>query len=164
MWSWGALVAALLLAALLAWRLPPGHSASPAVRATLAFSLAWLVTTPIYHQWYDILVFPLVALMPASRLDWYMLARGMIALFGSVLAGTGGIHEPWLRAALRTRIVLELVPGALFVSVGALVLLCVVGRWKETAIADPAYEHDPADAAGRRQRDSHMSAWRSMRR
>jgi hypothetical protein len=68
-WSWGTLAVALLVAALLAWRLPPGPRESPAVRLTLALSLGWLVTTPIYHAWYDALVFPLIALMPASRLD-----------------------------------------------------------------------------------------------
>jgi hypothetical protein len=139
-WSWGALLVALLLAALLAWRLPPGPRESPAVRVTLALSLAWLVTTPIYHAWYDALVFPLIALMPASRLDWYVLARGAIAVFGPIPGISGAIHESWLRVALRKWITPELVPGALFVSIVVLVLLCVVGRWNETVMADPAYE------------------------
>ncbi|MCW2858732.1 MAG: hypothetical protein JWP48_440 [Actinoallomurus sp.] len=129
-WSWGTLTVALLLAALLAWRLPPGP---PAVRATLALSLAWLVTTPIYHPWYDALVFPLIALMPASRLDWYVLARGAIAAFGPIPGIFGAIHQPWLRVALRKWITSQLVPGALLVSIVVLVLLCVVGRWNVMA-------------------------------
>jgi hypothetical protein len=141
-WSWGALAVALLLAALLAWRLPPGPRESPAVRLTLALSLGWLATTPIYHVWYDALVFPLIALMPASRLDWYVLARGTVAAFGSIPGSTGAIHQPWLRVALRKWIGPELVPGALLASIVVLVLLCVVGRWNETVTADLATSGD----------------------
>jgi hypothetical protein len=129
-WSWGALAVALLLAVLLARRLPPGPRELPAVRVTLAISLAWLVTTPIYHTWYDALVFPLIALMPVSRLDWYVLARGAIAVFGSIPGAPGAIHERWLRVALGKWIIPELVPGALFVAIPVLVLLCVTGRFR----------------------------------
>lgn len=139
--SWGVLAVALLLAALLAWRLPPGPREAPAVRVTLAFSLAWLATTPIYHSWYDALIFPLIALMPSSRLDWYVLIRGTVAVFGQIPGAALADHPPWLiHVVVGEWITHKFVPGALFVSILVLVLLCVIGRWNETLVADSAYE------------------------
>ncbi|GAA3426484.1 hypothetical protein GCM10018953_36670 [Streptosporangium nondiastaticum] len=85
-----ALGAAVLAAALLCLRLPAAPSgplagplAGPqaglqAVRPALACCLGWLLTSPMQHPWYDALLFPLLALMPACRLDGLMLVRGVV--------------------------------------------------------------------------------------
>ncbi|MGW0067612.1 polyprenol phosphomannose-dependent alpha 1,6 mannosyltransferase MptB [Streptosporangium sandarakinum] len=89
-----ALGAAVLAAALLCLRLPAapsgplagplaGPQAGPlagpqAVRPALACCLGWLLTSPMQHPWYDALLFPLLALMPACRLDGLMLVRGVV--------------------------------------------------------------------------------------
>ncbi|MGV9538666.1 hypothetical protein ACWDR9_34105, partial [Streptosporangium sandarakinum] len=86
--------AAHLAAALLCLRLPAapsgplagplaGPQAGPlagpqAVRPALACCLGWLLTSPMQHPWYDALLFPLLALMPACRLDGLMLVRGVV--------------------------------------------------------------------------------------
>ncbi|MEU9832885.1 polyprenol phosphomannose-dependent alpha 1,6 mannosyltransferase MptB [Streptosporangium sp. NPDC048047] len=85
-----ALGAAVLAGALLCLRLPaapygpylgaqagPG-AGTPAVRTALACCLGWLLTSPMQHPWYDALLFPLLALMPACRLDGLMLVRGVV--------------------------------------------------------------------------------------
>ena len=60
---------------LLLRRLPDGFPARPAVRPAFALSLAWLLVWPYQRPWYDAMAFCLLALYPASRLDWPMLTR-----------------------------------------------------------------------------------------
>ncbi|MFC3981674.1 polyprenol phosphomannose-dependent alpha 1,6 mannosyltransferase MptB [Streptosporangium jomthongense] len=87
-----ALGAALLAALLLCWRLPQGPPGLPAVRPALAWCLGWLLTSPVQHPWYDAMLFPLLALMPASRLDGPLLVRGVV---------TGLVYLPGATALLR---------------------------------------------------------------
>ncbi|MFF4987588.1 polyprenol phosphomannose-dependent alpha 1,6 mannosyltransferase MptB [Streptosporangium saharense] len=89
-----ALGAALLAALLLCWRLPRGPHDLPAVRLALAWCLGWLLTSPMQHPWYDAMLFPLLALMPASRLDGPLLVRGVV---------TGLVYLPGATALLRLR-------------------------------------------------------------
>src|SRR5262249_59536634 len=70
-----AVVACLAMAALLAWRLPPGPRGLPAIRPALALMLAWLLVWPLQRPWYDAIAFCLLAVFPASRLDWLALIR-----------------------------------------------------------------------------------------
>ena len=72
------LLATLALALLLLWRLPPGYPALPAVRPAAALALGWLVIFPVQAPWYDALIFPLLALMPASWLDYLLIARCLL--------------------------------------------------------------------------------------
>jgi len=66
---------------LLLRRLPDGFPARPAVRPTLALSLAWLLVWPYQRPWYDAMALCLLALYPPSRLDWPILARlGTVSL------------------------------------------------------------------------------------
>jgi hypothetical protein len=69
---------------LLLRRLPDGFPARPAVRPAFALSLAWLLVWPYQRPWYDAMVFCLLALYPASRLDWPMLARLTVATIYSM--------------------------------------------------------------------------------
>jgi Glycosyltransferase family 87 len=122
--------AAAVLALVLLWRLPPGP-ASPAglvfVRPVLAVSLAWLVCTPQQRPWYDAMIFPLLALMPATRLDWIVIFRAMAATVAE-LPDARGFREFHL-GSLTVWTVSEAVPAILAVLTAALVWLCVTGRW-----------------------------------
>ncbi len=72
------LAATTALALLLMWRLPAGLAGSPAVRPAIALALAWLAVFPVQTPWYDALVFPLLALMPWSRLDYLVVIRCLL--------------------------------------------------------------------------------------
>lgn len=85
--------AALLIGLLLCWRLPSGPPDLPSVRPALAWCLCWLLTSPVQHPWYDALLFPLLALMPACRLDGLLIARGVVTSL-IYLPGASGLLEP----------------------------------------------------------------------
>lgn len=68
-------VAALLIRGL------PAESAdcpAPGVRLVLALAVASLVVLPVQTPWYDALIFVLLALMPASGLDYLLIARCLL--------------------------------------------------------------------------------------
>jgi hypothetical protein len=131
-----ALVATVVLAGLLLWRMPAGPPGLPAVRPVLALTLAWLICSPQQRAWYDVLIFPLLALMPATRLDWIVLARGFLGAVGQLPGNAlGGKMAPyWLR---HTDAVLYgyLVPMALAGLAIALVWLCVTRRIDKAALS-----------------------------
>jgi hypothetical protein len=81
-----AIAACLAMAALLAWRLPPGRRGLAAVRPALVVTLAWLLIWPTQRSWYDAMAFCLLAGFPASRLDWLLLARSVPATLNLVTA------------------------------------------------------------------------------
>jgi hypothetical protein len=74
-----AMAAAALLGAVLLWGLPGGPPGQPAIRPALALSLAWLVCSPQQRPWFDAMIFPLLAVLPATRLDWLVLFRAAAA-------------------------------------------------------------------------------------
>ena len=74
---------------LMLWRLPDGVPALPAVQPALAISLAWLFIWPYELPWYDSMAFCLIALYPASRLDWLVLLRLTAATFALMPGNTG---------------------------------------------------------------------------
>ncbi len=126
----------VVLAGLLLWRMPDGPPGLPAVRPVLALTLAWLICSPQQRAWYDVLIFPLVALMPATRLDWIVIGRGLLGALGQLPGNTlGGKMAPyWLR---HTDSVLYgyLVPLGLAVLAIALVWLCVTRRMSGSGLA-----------------------------
>ena len=144
------LCAAAVLAPVLLWRLPPGWPGLPElpglpksaglpgspgqrlpfIRPVLAISLAWLICSPQQRPWFDAMIFPLLALMPATRLDWIVAARAVTAALGE-LPGVGyrnALHPAPL-GALVNAVIHGVVPVVLVVVIGALVWLCVTGRW-----------------------------------
>jgi hypothetical protein len=119
-----ALAASIVLAAFLLWRLPPGPAEFPAVRPALTLTLAWLILSPHQRTWYDVMIFPLLALMPATRLDWIALVRAAVTAIAQ-LPAIGS--SPWLKPyvnALNT----VLVPVAIAVLAITLIGLCLTGR------------------------------------
>jgi hypothetical protein len=119
-----ALAATIVLAVFLLWRLPSGPAEFPAVRPALTLTLAWLILSPQQQTWYDVMIFPLLALMPATRLDWIALVRAAVTAVAQ-LPAIGS--SPWLQPyanALNT----VLVPAAIAVLAITLIGLCVTGR------------------------------------
>jgi hypothetical protein len=128
------LISLLLLAAvalLLLTRLPDAFPALPAVQPTMAISLAWLLVWPYQRPWYDAIVICLLALYPASRLDWLMLLRLTIVSF-FYMPGMPGRPPGWLAIIAREER-LWAVPATRFAVLVAVVVLAATGAWRSRA-------------------------------
>lgn len=82
------LAAFAIVGSILAWRLPPGHPDLPEIRPMLVCALALVLGDIVQYPWYDAMFFPLLALMPASRLDGWLVAR-ITVISGLLLPGIG---------------------------------------------------------------------------
>ena len=125
------------LAALTLWRLPAGVPASPAIQAALALSIGWLFVWPYQLPWYDAMIVCLLALYPASRLDWLVLVRltmGTIAL----MPGNAAPPPGQLLARLARISQVTVAPVVLLGVAVGLVVLCLTGRWNLRLTDDQA--------------------------
>jgi hypothetical protein len=120
-----AIAASIVLAAFLLWRMPPGLAQFPAVRPALALILAWLILSPQQRAWCDVMIFTLLALMPATKLDWIALARTAVTAIAQLPGVTTSATNPlWLQRyadALNTL----LVPAAIALLTIILIWLCL---------------------------------------
>ena len=82
------LAAFAIVGSIFAWRMPPGHADLPEIRPMLVCALALVLGDIVQYPWYDAMFFPLLALMPASRLDGWLVAR-IVAISGLLLPGIG---------------------------------------------------------------------------
>lgn len=115
-------LATLACAALLVWRLPAGSPGFPAVRPVVALTLAWLTVFPVQAPWYDALIFPPLALMPWSRLHFFVIIRCVLLsemLLPGVLPNSGPVS---IAIARISHIGLALV-------LGILIVVCVCRAW-----------------------------------
>jgi hypothetical protein len=125
------LVAYLLFAgvALLALlRFPDLVPLRPAVAPALALSVAWLFVTPFQRPWYDVMAIALLALYPASWLDWVVLIRLLAGATVYVQAVQSPAQPHWLYDLGQFNGT-WLTPGIRLLAVVAFVWLCVSGRW-----------------------------------
>jgi hypothetical protein len=116
------------LVVLLLMKLPRQTPRWPAVPVAIALSLAWLFVWPFQRPWYDVMVIGLLALYPASQLDWVVLGRLGFAAITYMDASTiypqnGNLawlqfHDGWW-----------ITPAARLIAVVWLVWLCITGRW-----------------------------------
>jgi hypothetical protein len=146
-----ALALFLGIAILLLRRLPPGDALRPAIRPTLAVSVAWLVIWPYQLPWYDAMIFCLLALFPASALDWVLLARLGAATIGTMPGNPNGVPGRTLRSA-DVFLVHGLVPAVLLACAIALLVLAISGQWGMQAGVAPRSlpaEPDPGTLPGR---------------
>ena len=92
-----------ILALIFLWRMPTGSADFPVVRIVLALALAWLIISPQQLPWYDIMIFPLLGMIPASRLDWIVIARAVVGAVSQVplLVPYAGIRPTWLAEVVR---------------------------------------------------------------
>jgi hypothetical protein len=108
-------------------RLPDGgFPGLPAVQPALALSLAWLLAWPFQAAWYDALALCLLALYPASPLDWVMLVRLLAATTVSMPGFHNlGTHDPaWLARAVQGNWYF-LSPAVRFACLALVAWLCV---------------------------------------
>ncbi|HSR87266.1 MAG TPA: hypothetical protein VLM11_24055 [Streptosporangiaceae bacterium] len=138
-----ALVLFLAIAILLLRRMPPGDGARPAIRPVLAISVAWLVIWPYQLPWYDAMIFSVLALYPASTLDWVLLARLGAATIGTMPGNPNGVPGKTLRSA-DIFLVHGLVPAVLLGCALAVVVLAISGQWG----VKPETARRPVPAAG----------------
>src|SRR5215468_10563640 len=82
------LAAFLIIGGILAWRMPPGHTDLPEIRPMLVCALAVVLGDIVQYPWYDAMFFPLLALLPASRLDAWLVGRTVL-ISGLLLPGVG---------------------------------------------------------------------------
>jgi hypothetical protein len=122
-------VAFVALAAAMLWRLPDAVPELPAITPALAVSVAWLFIWYYQLPWYNTMALGLLAIYPASRLDWLFtgqLTASTVALMpGNILP----LHPHWL-SRLSFLISFRLMPAVLFLALAALVWLCVTGAWE----------------------------------
>jgi hypothetical protein len=125
-------VLALLLfigmAILLMRRMPPGDPLRPAIRPVLAISVGWLIIWPYQLPWYDAMVFCVLALYPASTLDWVLLARLGAATIGTIPGNPNGVPGRTLRSE-DIFLVHVLVPTALLACAIGVLVLAIGGQW-----------------------------------
>jgi hypothetical protein len=138
-----ALAGVVAVAALLAWRMPPGPARLPAVRPALVLMLAWLLVYPLQRPWYDAAAFCLMAVYCASRLDWVMLARAVPAALAVATGAANGPRPPWL-VQLTHFIGYDLARWVRLAAVVAVVVLCVLAAWQ---LRRPRRERLPARPA-----------------
>jgi hypothetical protein len=124
-----AALAFAVMIALLAWRLPAGPLSLPAVRPALVVMVAWLLVWPLQRPWYDAAAFCLLAVYPATRLDWLMLIRAVPAAMAVANGAASGPHPQWVSRMT------EFVGYDLtrYVRLGAAVAaaaLCVLAAWE----------------------------------
>ena len=123
-----------VVAVLLLVRLPDGTPGLPAVQPALALSIAWLFFWPYQFPWYDAIAFCLLALYPASRLDWLMIARLTAATF-AFMPGNAGFPAGHVLAVITEDCLYYVAPAILLAAAVGLVWLAVTQRWK----ADPPF-------------------------
>ncbi len=117
------------LAVLLLWRLPDAAPDLPAIQPALAIGIAWLFVWYYQLPWYSAMIIGLLALYPASRLDYIVIGQMTASTFALVPGGStfppphGWLTTFW-NAALEA-----VTPTVLLAAVVALVLLCLSGVW-----------------------------------
>ena len=122
------LACAVLAAALLA-RLPDAAADLPAIQPALAVGVAWLFLWYYQLPWYDTMIIALLALYPASRLDYVVIVQLAAGSF-AMMPGGNPFEPPlgWLRTFSHA-IWFAWAPLVLLAAVAAVVLLCVSRAW-----------------------------------
>ena len=119
----------VVMAGLLAWRLPAGPAHLPAIRPAVVLMVSWLLVWPLQRPWYDAIAFCLLAVFPASRLDWLMLVRAVPAAMAVATGAAGQPHPLWL-----TRLIgfvgNDLSPFVRLGAVAAALAACALGAWE----------------------------------
>ena len=123
------LLACGALALILLWRLPPGPPDFPGVRITLALALALLIASPYQQAWYDAMIFPLLAVMAASRLDWVAAAHAITLSVISVPYFYPASHPSWW--SLSERFGTDALVLTLAATGAAMLWLCWTRDWRQ---------------------------------
>jgi hypothetical protein len=120
-----------VLAVILLWRMPVGSRNFAAVRVALALSLAWLIASPQQRPWYYVMIFPLLAVVPASRLDWLAIVDVTAGAFAELprLFHTTRLSPAW--AGSMVKIGYAGLAPLMLAAAGALLLwFCFTNDWR----------------------------------
>jgi hypothetical protein len=103
--KYGAVVLAVVLAVLLIRGLPRVTGGQLLAVVPLALALGWLFAWPYVLPWYDALGWALLALVPASGVDWLLVARTTMLGFAYLPARETGVTLPhglhWVQPVFR---------------------------------------------------------------
>jgi alpha-1,6-mannosyltransferase len=134
-----AAVACLAVAVLALLRLPDGTPGLPALSPALALSLAWLLVWSYQRPWYDVMALCLLAVYPASQLDWLVLGR-LILTAPVYLPGVPGPAPAWLTSTINA-VGDYVTPDARLVAALAFVALLLSGHWawRGHGVGQPAW-------------------------
>ncbi len=117
------------LAVLLLRRLPDAAPDLPAIQPALAIGIAWLFVWYYQLPWYTTMIIGLLALYPASRLDYAVIGQMTASTFALVPGGsTFPPPRGWLTTFWNGTLSI-ITPTVLLAAVVAVVLLCVSGAW-----------------------------------
>ena len=124
--------------------MPTGPRDLPAVRVALALALGLLICSPLQAASYDAMLFPILAMMPATRLDWIVVTRAALMAAASEPFMTSTAPR-WLTAIERIS-----VAGSPTLSIAGIVLVllwfCVTRAWNPVVSqAGPQIEGIPAE-------------------
>jgi hypothetical protein len=140
-----AAVAFVPLVLLVIRRPPPGAPDKPVIWPVLAIVLAWTFTSPLQRPWFDVMIFVPLVFLPASRLDWVVLFRG-VAGGVAYIPGVNGasLHPAWLQAACDA-MVKYVAPSGRLLALAALIALCLTGAWNpRTPVGEAVSQPLPA--------------------
>ena len=146
------LIACAMLAVILLWRMPAGPPDLPAIRIALALALGLVVFSPRQAASYDAMIFPLLAVMPANRLDWIIVARATALAAASAPFMIGSNPSP---LTVLERISVVGSPTLVLVGViVALLWLCFAKTWDPatTTEIDAAQLYVPGGGVAREQK------------
>ncbi len=110
-------------------RLPGQTTAQPAIFAALAVSVAWLFLWPYQLPSYDAMAICLLILMPASWLDWLVVAR-LIAGTIALMPGNPTPVASHVLAGIYHDDLTVIVPIVLLGAAVGLVALCLWPNWR----------------------------------
>jgi len=110
------------------FRFPDGTPSLPALSPALALSLAWLLMWSYQRPWYDVMAISLLAVYPASRLDWLVLVRLILAA-PVYMPGIPWNPPIWIERMVNFEGLDLSVYCRLVVAVG-FVVLCLFPGWK----------------------------------
>jgi len=110
------------------FRFPDGTPNLPALSPALAISLAWLLMWSYQRPWYDVMAIGLLTVYPASRLDWLVLVRLILAA-PVYMPGIPGNPPAWINHVVGFEGVDLSAYGRLVVAAG-FVVLCLFPGWK----------------------------------
>lgn len=110
-------------------RFPDRAPDLPAIQPALALSLAWLFIWPYQYPWYDAMVLCMVALYPASRLDWLVIGR-LCAATIALMPGNSAWPPPAWLSSLADATLNYVGPGLMLAAAAVLVWLCLTRSWR----------------------------------
>jgi hypothetical protein len=124
------------VALLMLWRFPGEVPGLPAIRPALVLAVAWLLFWTYTYPWYDAMAFCLLALYPATRLDWVMLAQLTAGVF-VLMPGNAGSPPGHMLTVINNDLLYQVGPALLLACAVALLLLGLTGRWKMSDLDEP---------------------------